>query len=112
MIAWDQKSTENKLASPTDMRASSIFRIVESTQKSFHGPIVANDISMKFFSDWNQQQIPDNVTIVPILHSDKVIAMVLCIGDRSHYTRASLQFAERATQEFNGQIIPGSANAA
>lgn len=112
VIAWDTATSANSQAQPVDLRTASIFKIVVSTQKPFHGPVAANEVNSHFFSNWNNQQTPENLTIVPIISNDKVIAMVISFGQVSHYNRTTLQTAEKAADEFSGRIIPGKAMAA
>ncbi|NUN06042.1 MAG: hypothetical protein HUU57_09795 [Bdellovibrio sp.] len=95
-FAWDENFQSMKDTSVRfPLKTPSIFNIVASTQKPFHGYISLNEINEKFFDDWNQNNIPDHVTIVPILAGEKLVGMLMGLGEKSAYNRASLQLAER-----------------
>ncbi len=60
-----------------DVSTPSIFRIVNETHKPYHGHIVPNHINEAFFNTWNSGQIPEHVTICPIVHEKKLFGMIL-----------------------------------
>lgn len=77
-FAWDQNWVKAPHAqSAIDTSTPSIFRIVNETQKPYHGYIVSNHINEAFFNTWNQGQIPEHVTICPIVHDKKMYGMIL-----------------------------------
>lgn len=100
-FAWDEGFQGIK---DTSMRVSlgtpSIFNIVASTQKPFHGYISLNEINEKFFESWNQGRIPDHVTITPILVNEKVIGMLMGFAEKSAYNKVSLNLAEKLSNDF------------
>ncbi len=100
VFAWDENFRGMK---DTSMRISldspSIFSIVAKTQKPFHGYISLNEINEKFFEDWNQGQIPDHVTITPLILNDHMVGMILGIAEKAAYNKASLSFAEKLSEE-------------
>lgn len=105
VFAWDENFKGMK---DTTMRiplnTPSIFRIVSSTQKPFHGYISLNEINEKFFEDWNQGSIPDHVTITPILIQEKLVGMLMGFAEKSAYNRVSLNFAEKLSTEFTKNL--------
>jgi hypothetical protein len=94
------------------LKIPSIFRIVSGTQKPYHGYIVPNDLNGAFFDSWNHGQIPEHVTIVPILDHDLVVGMLIGFGEKSSYTQNVLQFSENTARELSRKIIRPSARAA
>lgn len=100
-LAWDENFKDMK---DTGLRISlqtpSIFNIVASTQKPFHGYISLNEVNEKFFEGWNAGVIPDHVTITPLVIADKVVGMILGIADKSAYNKVSLNLAEKLSAEF------------
>jgi hypothetical protein len=100
-FAWDDNFKGMK--DPTvsvPLRVPSIFNIVASTQKSFHGYISLNEVNEKFFEDWNQGRIPDHVTIAPLIVEDKMVGMIMGFAEKSAYNKMSLNLAEKLSNEF------------
>jgi len=90
------------------LKTPSIFRIVSGTQKPYHGYIIVNDLNESFFETWNQGQIPDHVTIVPLLDGDLVVGMLLGIGEKSNYNKNVLQFSETLAKDLTQKILKPS----
>lgn len=100
-FAWDesfQGIPDTSVRIP--LKTPSIFNIVASTQKPFHGYVSLNQLNEKFFEDWNHGSIPDHVTITPVIVEDKVIAMLMGFADKSAYNKSSLLWAEKLSAEF------------
>ncbi|MFM6928124.1 MAG: hypothetical protein ACKOX6_06635 [Bdellovibrio sp.] len=100
-FAWDENFQGIKDTSlRVPLKSPSIFNIVASTQKPFHGYISLNEINEKFFDDWNNGRIPDHVTISPILLNDKLVGMLVGFAEKSAYNKVSLGLAERLSNDF------------
>jgi len=100
-FAWDENFQGIKDTSlRVPLKTPSIFNIVASTQKPFHGYISLNEINEKFFDDWNNGRIPDHVTISPILMNDKLVGMLVGFAEKSAYNKVSLGLAERLSNDF------------
>ncbi len=80
------------------------FRIVTRTKKPYHGYLVKNDISEKFFKEWNNAQMPEHLTLVPILVDDHVIGMLLSTGKKAADTKENLLRAESLGNEIAEKI--------
>ena len=79
-FAWDENFQGIKDTSlRVPLKTPSIFNVVATTQKPFHGYISLNEINEKFFEDWNQGRIPDHVTISPIMMNDKLVGCLLAL---------------------------------
>lgn len=100
-FAWDESFQDVQTMSTSfPLKTPSIFNIVSSTQKAFHGYISPNKINEDFFADWNQGRIPDHVTITPILVNEKLVGMLMGFGTKSTYNKASLNLAEKLSTDF------------
>lgn len=100
-FAWDDNFKGMKdptIAVP--LRVPSVFNIVASTAKPFHGYISLNEVNEKFFEDWNQGRIPDHVTITPLIFEDKMVGMIMGFAEKSAYNKMSLSLAEKLSNEF------------
>jgi hypothetical protein len=100
-FAWDENFQEIKDTSMRiPLKSPSIFNIVATTQKPFHGYISLNDLNENFFEQWNQGAIPDHVTITPIVINEKLVGMLMGFAEKSAYNKASLTLAEKLSTEF------------
>lgn len=100
-FAWDENFQGIKDTSMRfPLKTPSIFNIVATTQKPFHGYISLNEINEKFFEDWNKGIIPDHVTITPIIVGEKIVGMLMGFAEKSSYNKASLTLAEKLSSDF------------
>lgn len=100
-FAWDESFSQIKdLNNSVPLGVPSIFNIVLNTQKPFHGYISINEVNEKFFDDWNQNTIPDHVTITPIIDNEQLVGMLLGMGDKKSYTKNHLNLAELVSSDF------------
>jgi hypothetical protein len=101
VVAWDSGfDGKNKEDSIIPLKTPSMFNIVAATSKPYHGYVSLNDINEKFFETWNHGDIPDHVTIVPILFQEKLVGMLMGFADKSAYNKASLTLAEKLSTQF------------
>ena len=97
---WDsQFHATNSTEEPISLNQPSIFRIVKQTMKPYHGYIAVNDINEKYFDEWNQSQIPDHVTVVPVMNNEKVIGMLVGFADKNINKKQSLTQLEKLADE-------------
>lgn len=113
-VLWsDSVTTEQKPSQyKTNINAPCVFSIVANTYKPFHGYITPNDINEKFFEDWNQGEVPEHATIVPIVVKDQLIAMVMALGEKSAFNPQSLRFVEKIAKEVYQKMTNSAAKAA
>lgn len=107
MKPWNWNSHFQSPADSSESVSLSVpspWRIVMKTHMPYHGYLIPNEPSTRFFEIWNNSQTPDHLTLTPIVVEEHVIGMVLGIGDKSADTKASLQLTERWAQEFAKQI--------
>lgn len=99
-FAWDENFQGMKDTSMRfPLQTPSIFNIVATTQKPYHGYISLNEINEKFFDGWNQGKIPDHVTVTPIIVNEKLVGMLMGFAEKSAYNKVSLNLAEKLSSD-------------
>lgn len=107
-ILWDGGFDIRKPATPEfNLKTPSIFKIVSGTQKPYHGYVVVNDLNESFFESWNHGQIPDHVTVVPLMDGDLVVGMIMGFGEKSSYNKNVLQFTENVAKGLTSKLLRG-----
>jgi hypothetical protein len=100
VYAWDEKFAEIKEPSlKIALDSPSIFKIVATTQKPYHGYVSLNEVNEKFFEAWNHDHIPDHVTITPIIFHNKLVGLLMGFAEKSKYNRATLNLAEQVSKK-------------
>lgn len=109
---WDEDFKSNSATLATySLIPASPFRIVNRTHKSYHGYVVSNEANQKFFAQWNNNEVPEHMTIAPIVKQDVVIGMLLAIGKKTADTKGCLQLVEDKAAALAQHLI-ASQNAA
>ncbi len=107
-ILWDSGFDVKTPAAPEfNLKTPSIFKVVSGTQKPYHGYVVPNDLNESFFESWNHGQIPDHVTIVPLMDGDILIGMIMGFGEKSTYNKSVLQFTENVAKGLSTKLLKG-----
>lgn len=112
---WNLEFQFNDSDAPTySLLPASPLRIVYRTHLPYHGYVISNEFNEKFFRDWNGSQIPEHLTVAPILINDHVIGMLLGISEKPEDESASLLLAEKVATQLTNQIKtrPKALNAA
>lgn len=105
-ILWDGGFDVQKAAIPEfNLKTPSIFKVVSGTQKPYHGYIVPNDLNESFFEAWNHGQIPDHVTIVPLMDGDHVVGMIMGFGEKASYNKNVLSFTENVAKGLSTKVL-------
>lgn len=100
-FAWDENFKGIKDTSMRfPLKTPSIFNIVVSTQKPYHGYVSLNEINERFFDDWNQGVVPDHVTITPLIVQEKMVGLLIGFADKTAYNKISLTLAEKLSGDF------------
>ncbi len=86
------------------LKIPSIFYIVAATYKPFHGPLCANDMNEKFFDDWNMSQTPGHATLVPLLQKDRLIGILLALGESNAYNNHVLRLVVKSAAEISQKV--------
>ena len=111
MIPWkwdpDFKSVNSQQT--YSLQKPSPFRIVENTQKPYHGYLVKNDVSSMLFKDWNNGFYPDHLTVCPISVHNAVMGFFVAWGKKPEDTKRSLQTVEASAQQI-GDLLAQSPN--
>ncbi len=107
---WNARfSNSNPSAKATaiPLNLPSPFRVIFRTQKSYHGYIVPNNQNDQFFAEWNESQIPDHMTLSPILVDDVMVGAILGLGDKNADNKATLlqteHLCEAVAKKFRSQ---------
>ncbi len=116
-VSWsDNIAPRSKDLEKLDLTEPSIFKIVASTLKSYHGYIVLNENNEKFFEFWNQGQVPGNITMVPLIIRNKLVGMWMGLGESNTYNWNTLKQMEAKSKElcesFNNMFKDVNADAA
>ncbi|MBL7543627.1 MAG: hypothetical protein JNL11_07400 [Bdellovibrionaceae bacterium] len=99
-VSWsDNVTPRSKDLEKLDLSQPSIFKTVATTLKSYHGYIVLNECNEKFFEFWNQGQVPGNVTMVPLIVSNKLVGMWMGLGESNTYNWNTLKQMESKGKE-------------
>lgn len=107
-ILWDGSFDVQKPATAEyNLKTPSVFKVVSGTQKPYHGYIVPNDLNESFFESWNHGQIPDHVTIVPLMDGDHVVGMIMGFGEKASYNKNVLSFTESVAKGLSSKILKG-----
>lgn len=99
-VSWtDSISPRNKNIETIALNEPSIFKIVTSTIKSYHGYVVLNETNEKFFDFWNLGQVPGNITMCPIIVKNKIVGFLMGLGEPNAYNWNTLKKMESMTSE-------------
>lgn len=108
-IAWDRDvHAETAKNIEFNLKKPSIFRTATGTQKPYHGYVVANDLNDSFFESWNSGQLPEHVTLVPVIDGDNVVGLLMGIGAKTCYTKSTLQMTERMCKDIAQKLLRNS----
>lgn len=99
-VSWtDTIAPRNKNIETIALNEPSIFKIVSSTIKSYHGYVVLNETNEKFFDFWNLGQVPGNITMCPIIVKNKIVGFLMGLGEPNSYNWNILKKMESITTE-------------
>lgn len=99
-VSWtDTINPRNKNIDGILLSEPSVFKIVTSTIKSYHGYVVLNELNEKFFDFWNLGQVPGNITLCPIIINNKLIGFLMGLGETNSYNWSTLKKMESLTNE-------------
>lgn len=90
-------SDANVSMTPTSMPLDqdSFLKIVAKTQKPYHGHLVKTPVVEQFFKEINKGQIPENVTLVPVVKNGDVVGALMGWGPKTTYSLTVLREIER-----------------
>ena len=93
---WPLDFVANETPSEHSLVEDCFLAIVAKTQKPYHGYVVKNAMSDRFFKEVNSGVLPENITVVPLVKNDVVIGALMGWGSKSTYTLAVLRDLERS----------------
>lgn len=85
---------------PLAIAEPSSCTIAVRTQKSFYGNPVVNETNKKIFELINDGAVPENLTIIPLIRADRVLAVVGFINKKEAYSLEQLAFFENELRSF------------
>lgn len=88
-----------------DISEPCVFRIVATTDKSFHGPVSQSPANDAFFKASLKGQYPENLTIVPLIYHDEQCGMLLCYGPKDTNTLQTLRQIEKLGSQFIDRLM-------
>ena len=97
----DNWSVENfsEAMKPINLKAPSIFQILNKTSRPFHGPVSPSEENHRFFKAWGYDgELPEHVTAVPVfsdVHMEKVLGFLLCTGSSQCFDTNHLIFVKK-----------------
>lgn len=77
-----------------DLSKASPFRIVDKTQKPYHGYVVESEINNTFFKEWNEGILPEHITLAPMMIGEHIVGMLLAIGNKNANDKKNLLLCE------------------
>jgi hypothetical protein len=102
---WNDAWTQNKnMNANVDLSMGSIFRIVFTSRKPYHGYVVRNPINDSFFNAFNKGQLPEHATIVPVSLDGNLVAMILGFTSQQNADSLSLEECERIADNYAKDI--------
>lgn len=96
---WPHDFVAAETPSEHSLQEDSFLAIVAKTQKSYHGYVVKNAISEKFFKEVNSGHLPENMTLVPIMKNDIVVGALMGWGPKSTYNLSVLRDMENTVND-------------
>ncbi|MCE3009961.1 MAG: hypothetical protein LW875_05060 [Proteobacteria bacterium] len=79
----------------------SFFRIVAQTKKPYHGYVLANEATEKFFEDWNSGKLPDHLTVSPLMVDESLLGFLVSFGEKSSDNSKALQLSQDIAQSLS-----------
>lgn len=96
---WPHDFVATETPSEYSLQEDSFLAIVAKTQKSYHGYVVKNSVSERFFKEVNSGQLPENMTMVPLMKNDVVVGAVMGWGPKSTYNLSVLRDMEKTVND-------------
>ncbi|MFZ4403739.1 MAG: hypothetical protein ACOYOK_06515, partial [Pseudobdellovibrionaceae bacterium] len=87
-----------------DLKSPSLFYIVHTSGKAFHGKVYPSAINDEFFKNWSAEQYPEHATAAPLIVQDKVIGALVGFAKAEAYNKTVLQFVEKTAQDLSQKL--------
>lgn len=100
--AWAPRSKESFEKFSTE--EASIFRIVRRSKLPYHGHVVPSDANRQFFLNWGIVNLPEHVTLIPLLLEDQPVGILISMGDQAANTQQALVFAQRVGERLTESL--------
>ncbi len=109
---WPQDFLASETPSTYSLTEDSFLAVVAKTQKPYHGYVIKSPLVEKFFKEVNSGQLPENITVVPILKNDVLLGALMGWGNKSNYNLSVLRGLEQAVNKISlklGWVKPDAA---
>lgn len=104
---WKLKSSQNTPF--INVNQPNIFRIAHNSKKPFHGQVSMNPINEGFFEFWMSSEVPEEITVQPILQGHDVIGMIVATPKDKNHLHQKLQLLNNLSQKASEQLAPPAA---
>lgn len=94
-LVWSENVTPPDKIVPIDITERGVFKIVTSTSKPYHGYVTPNPFNEKFFKEWNNDEIPEHLTLLPLFCKNQIAGVLMGIGHSSAYNNQTLKQSEK-----------------
>ncbi|HND85614.1 MAG TPA: hypothetical protein PLU50_07380 [Pseudobdellovibrionaceae bacterium] len=95
-----------------ELNIPSPFKICFDTFKPYHGFISPSQFNSQWLGAFNNGVIPENLTILPIVVTDRVIGFLCLMGSKDTFSKQHLSRAQNLLDKFVKLQLQPSANAA
>lgn len=103
-VLWSESFGPTPVPTRVSLDGASLFKIVAATEKSFHGPVVPNEINTLFFKTWNAGTTPAHVTLTPVFFKNRFVGALLGLADRTATNMSTLRMVEKVSAELTRSI--------
>lgn len=111
-ILWSESFGTPATVTPVPLENASIFKIVASTEKSYHGQVVINETNEQFFRAWNGGTTPAHVTLTPVFFKSRLVGALLGLGDQGAANMTTLRMVEKVSTDLTRRIGGGAEDVA
>lgn len=111
-VLWSESFGTPATVTSVSLENASIFKIVASTEKSYHGQVVVNETNEQFFRAWNGGTTPSHVTLTPVFFKSRFVGALLGLGDQGAANMTTLRMVEKVSMELTRRIGGSAEDAA
>lgn len=97
-VIWSTSVSPVELGLSLTLKEPSLFRVVFTTFKPYHGNVINNPVNQSFMTNWNDGQVPAHITVAPVIVNQNIKGMLIGIGNISAYSSNALALAEKMSE--------------
>lgn len=103
-LLWSEAFHGSPTPEKIPLAGPSLFKIMQTSEKPYHGYVVENHINDSFFKTWNNGDTPAHVTLVPVFYKGRLVGGLLGLGPVQAYSLPVLRFSEKLAAEFTKSV--------